>query len=481
MYDDGELMTNKNNIKNDAEKIAAIILAAGKGTRMASPLPKVLHPVAGLPMIQKVIGACRKAGALDIRLVVGHNSNLVKTVVQPFNVNCFEQIQQLGTADAVRAADVNSLEGLVLIVNGDHPLIQAEDLTKIITEFKDSKAEISVVTTEVKIPGSFGRIVRDHGKLHSIVEAKDASHETLKIKEINTGLYIVKAEALQDLLPKVESNNAQKEFYLTDIISIGIEQGYKVTAIKGASHVAMGVNTQAELAKASQWVFRNKVKKLMESGVMVLDPKTTYIEEDVQIGPASVIYPSVYVRGNTSIGSFCVLEPHSYVFESKIGDSVQIKAGTYIEHCRLHNHVSVGPYARLRPETEIFDNAHVGNFVEMKKVKFGKGSKAGHLTYLGDAEIGEEVNIGCGTITCNYAPDRKKYKTKIGNKVFVGSDTQFIAPIVIGDEAVIGSGSTITKDVPAKALAVARGKQFIKENYVKAEEVIEQSTEETNK
>jgi bifunctional UDP-N-acetylglucosamine pyrophosphorylase/glucosamine-1-phosphate N-acetyltransferase len=173
-----------------------------------------------------------------------------------------------------------------------------------------------------------------------------------------------------------------------------------------------------------------------------------------------------------------VLEPHSYVFESKIGDSVQIKAGSYIEHCRLHNQISVGPYARLRPDTEIFDNAHVGNFVEMKKVKFGKGSKAGHLTYLGDAEIGEEVNIGCGTITCNYAPDRSKYKTKIGDRVFVGSDTQFIAPVEIGDEAVIGSGSTITKDVPARALAVARGKQFIKENYVKTEkaEAVEGTT-----
>jgi bifunctional UDP-N-acetylglucosamine pyrophosphorylase/glucosamine-1-phosphate N-acetyltransferase len=447
---------------------------------MASPLPKVLHPVAGVPMIQKVINACRKVGAEDIRLVVGHNSNLVKTVVKPFNVNCFEQIQQLGTADAVRAADIKSLEGLVLILNGDHPLVQSEDLLAIISEFKESKAEISVVTAEVKIPGSFGRIVRDHGKLHSIVEAKDASYETLKIKEINTGLYLVKSEALQEILPKIKNHNAQKEFYLTDIISIGIEEGYVVTAIKGASHVALGVNTQEELAKASRWVFRKKVKKLMEAGVMVLDPKTTYIEEDVVIGPASVVYPSVYVRGNTSIGSFCVLEPNAYVFESKIGNSVQIKAGSYVEHCRLHNHVSVGPYARLRPETEIFDNAHIGNFVEMKKVKFGKGSKAGHLTYLGDAEIGEEVNIGCGTITCNYAPDRKKYKTKIGNRVFVGSDTQFIAPIEIGDEAVIGSGSTITKDVPAKALAVARGKQIIKENYVKTEEAIDQSTEETS-
>jgi bifunctional UDP-N-acetylglucosamine pyrophosphorylase/glucosamine-1-phosphate N-acetyltransferase len=474
-------MTNKNNIKNDAEKIAAVILAAGKGTRMSSPLAKVLHPVAGISMIQRVIGACQKAGAQDIRLVVGHNASLVKSVVQPLHVNCFDQVQQLGTADAVRSADITSLEGLVIIANGDHPLLQAGDLKNMITEFKDSKAEISVVTATVKVPGSFGRIVRNHGQLHSIVEAKDASHEALKIKEINTGLYLVKAEALQELLPKIQNHNAQKEFYLTDIISLGLEEGYKVTAIKGAPHVAVGVNTQEELAKASRIIFRRKAKQLMASGVMMLDPKTTYIEDEVIIGPATVIYPGVYVRGNTKIGSFCVLEPNVYVFESQFGDSVQIKAGSYVEHSKLHNHVSVGPYARLRPDNEIFENAHVGNFVEMKKVKFGKGSKAGHLSYLGDAEVGEDVNIGCGTITCNYAPNRNKYKTKIGNKVFVGSDTQFIAPVEIGDGAVIGSGSTITKDVPAKALAVARGKQFIKENYVKPEPQDHGATEETNK
>ena len=211
----------------------------------------------------------------------------------------------------------------------------------------------------------------------------------------------------------------------------------------------------------------------MEEGVLMIDPRTTYIEESVQIGAGTVVYPNVFIRGRSKIGSFSVIESNSFISDSEIGDSVQVRGGSYLESSKIHNKASVGPYARLRPETEIGEEAHVGNFVEMKKTKFGKKSKAGHLTYLGDAEIGEEVNVGCGTITCNYAADRKKYKTKIGNRVFVGSDTQFVAPIEVGDDAIIGSGSTITKNVPAKALAVARGKQFIKENYaVKTEEAV---------
>ncbi len=454
----------------EPQKISAIILAAGKGTRMSTPLAKVLHPVAGVPMVQRVIKACKDAGASDVRIVVGHNAQLVKTVVQPLAVTCFEQLKQLGTADAVKSAHLDSLEGLVLIINGDHPLIESSDIEKCVKIFQDENLDIAVVTAKVKDPGSFGRIIRQHGKLHSIVEAKDASHETLKINEINTGFYIATSEALQEILPKIKNNNSQQEFYLTDMISIGLELGYKVNAIEGDAHIAMGVNTQEELAKATRFAFKRKAKELMSDGVMILDPTHTYIEESVCVGPASVIYPGVYLRGTTEIGSFCALEPNCYIIDCEVGDSVQIKAGSYLERSQINDNASVGPYARLRPETIIGEKAQVGNFVEMKKVKFGKESKAGHLTYLGDAEIGEQVNIGCGTITCNYAVDKKKYKTKIGDRVFVGSDTQFIAPIEIGSDAVIGSGSTITKDVPARSLAVARGKQIIKEDYIKIEE-----------
>lgn len=445
----------------------AIVLAAGKGTRMASPLPKVLHPVAGKPMVANVIEACRGAEIRDLRIVVGHGLNLVKAVIEPLGAETHVQAQQLGTADAVKSAQPDTIEGDVLILNGDHPLIEAVDLKQFIKKFQEENLDVAVVTAELKNPKDFGRIVRHKGNLAAIVEAKDASSETLKIKEVNTGIYLVKAEILSEFLPLIKNNNLKKEFYLTDLISIALENQLKVSTIRGNKKVAMGVNTQAELAQASRLVYLRKAKALMESGVLIIDPTAVYIEETVQVSPGAVIYPQVFLRGKTKIGAFTAVEPNCYIVDSIIGESCIIRANCYLEKVQIHNKASVGPFARLRPETEIGEEAHVGNFVEMKKVKFGKKSKAGHLSYLGDAEVGEDVNIGCGTITCNYAIDKRKYKTKIGNRVFVGSDTQFVAPISIGDDAVIGSGSTITKDVPSRALAVARGKQMIKEDYVK--------------
>lgn len=451
---------------NVSEKLTVIALAAGKGTRMKSPLPKVLHPVAGRPMIEKVIQASKQAGAAEVRVIVGHGQNLVRQVVEPMGVACYVQDEQLGTAHAVRCAKPETIEGDVVIMNGDHPLIEASDIKDFLRIFREEKCDLAVVTAVVKNPGEFGRIVRNRGELVAIVEAKDASAETLKINEINTGIYVVKASILAEYLPKISNNNAKKEFYITDLISLCIQDKCQVQAIKSTPKVAVGVNNQVELAKATRLLFKRKAMRLMEEGVLMIDPRTAYIEDSVEVGAGTVIYPNVFIRGRSKIGSFTVLESNVFISDSEVGDSVQVRGGSYLESAKLHNKVSVGPYARLRPETEIFEEAHVGNFVEMKKVKFGKKSKAGHLTYLGDAEVGEEVNVGCGTITCNYAADRKKYKTKIGNRVFVGSDTQFVAPIEIGDDAVIGSGSTITKSVPANALAVARGKQFVKENYV---------------
>lgn len=458
-------MTDQNAKQNRAW--TSIILAAGKGTRMASPLPKVLHPVAGRPMVLSVMEACQKAGVTDVRLIAGHGLNLVRAVVEPFGAQIYIQAQQLGTADAVKSAQPDTIEGDVIILNGDHPLIEAQDIAGFMKQFREEKLDLAVITVELKNPKEFGRVVRNHGSLVAIVEAKDASVDTLKIKEVNTGIYLAKAEVLSEFLPKINNNNSKKEFYLTDLISVSLENQLKVGAIKGNKKVAMGVNNQQELAHASRMVYRRKAKQLMEAGVLMIDPATVFIEESVQIAPGAVIYPNCFFRGKTKIGSFTSVEPGCYIVDSEIGESVQIKAYTYLEKSQIHNSASVGPFARLRPETEIGEEAHVGNFVEMKKTKFGKKSKAGHLTYLGDADIGQEVNIGCGTITCNYAVDKKKYKTKIGDRTFVGSDTQFIAPVTIGSDAVIGSGSTITKDVPDKALAVARGKQFIKEDYNK--------------
>lgn len=437
---------------------------------MKSTLPKVLHPVAGRPMIEHVIEACHGANLSNIRLVAGYGLTMVKPVVEPFGVQVFVQAQQRGTADAVKAAQPDTLEGNVLILCGDHPLIEASDLFAMQEEFAKSKLDLMVVTAKVKNPGSFGRIVRRGGDLVAIIEAKDASSETLKINEINTGMYMMKADLLHEELSRIQASNAQNEYYLTDVVSLSLEAGWKVGGFVGDERMAFGVNSQEELSKASRRKYQLKIKQLMEEGVIALDAKTTFIESNVMIAPGAVIYPNVMIRGKTSIGSFSSIEPNSYIVDSVIEDGVQIRAGSYLEEVKISKGATIGPYARLRPQTEIGEGAHVGNFVEMKKTKFGAKSKAGHLTYLGDAEIGNDVNIGCGTITCNYAANKQKYKTVIGDRTFVGSDTQFVAPVNVGSDAVIGSGSTITKDVPDRALAVARGRQIVKENYVKIED-----------
>lgn len=452
---------DKEKSKESQGRLVAIVMAGGKGTRMKSPLPKVLHPVAGRPMIEKVIKAVQGGGAGEVRVVVGHGQNLVRKVVEPYGVFCFEQKEQLGTAHAVRAADIDSIDGEVLIISGDHPLVDSQDIKNFIRTFREEKLDLAVVTAEVKKPGDLGRIVRQKGELRAIVEAKDASTDTLKIKEINSGIYLVRSRILDEYLPQIKNQNAKGEYYLTDLVSLCLDGRKRVQAIRSSPRVAWGVNSQSELAKATQFIFHRKVKKLMEEGVVVLDPRSTYIEDTVEVGAGSVIYPNSFLRGKTRLGVFCVVEPNVFVSDAQVGDSVQIRAGSYLEQCIVHHRCILGPYARIRPESEIFEEAHIGNFVELKKVKFGKKSKASHLTYLGDAEIGEEVNIGCGTITCNYGIDKRKHITKIGDRVFVGSDTQLVAPIEIGDDVIIGSGSTLTKSVPAKALAVARSKQVI--------------------
>lgn len=448
------------------QQLTAIVLAAGRGTRMKSPLPKVLHPVAGEPMILRVIKNLQKAGASECRVVVGYAQNLVKQVIESTGVGLFVQAAQNGTADAVRSAQVESIEGDVIIVNGDHPLVEAEELARLVKVFREEKLDLAVVSCELRNPKEFGRVIRQNGQLITIVEARDASMETMKIKEINTGIYLVKSEVLKEYLPLIQNKNAKQEYYLTDLISLAIQGQERVQAIKTKSkRLAFGVNSMSELALANQLAYRKKLAQLMDAGVMVLDPGHTYVEESVEVGSGTVIYPNVHLRGRTRVGSFVVLEPGVYVTDSTIGDSTQVRAGTYIEKSKISAKVTLGPFARLRPETEIAEEAHIGNFVELKKVKFGKRSKAGHLTYLGDADVGDDVNVGCGTITCNYAVDKKKYKTKIGDRVFIGSDSQFVAPVEVGNDAIIGSGSTITKDVPPRALGIARAKQANIENY----------------
>ncbi len=452
------------------DSLSVIILAAGKGTRMKSPLPKVLHPVAGLPIISYILSNVKELNPKEIRVVVGHGKTIVQSVVQPLGAQCFVQEQQLGTGHAVMCANPESLEGTILILNGDHPLIQTTDLKRFIKEFEESKAGLGLLTAKVKDPGSYGRVIRHNNELRAIVEAKHAGLEALKIDEVNTGIYLIKADILKELVQQIEVNPEKNEFYLTDIIELCHEATIKMVAVEGNPRVAFGVNSQVELAQATKSIFQAKAKTLMDEGVIIIDPATTYIEPTVQVGAGSVLYPGAFLKGLTKLGTCVVVEPNAFIINSDVYDNAQVRAGSYLEDCIVRSKAVVGPYARLRPDTDIGEDAKVGNFVEMKKVKFGKGSKANHLAYLGDAEIGENVNIGCGTITCNYSADKNKYKTTIGDNAFIGSDTQFVAPITVGESAIIGSGSTITKDVPAYALAVARGKQFIKENYVKKDD-----------
>lgn len=446
-------------------QLSSIILAAGKGTRMSSPLPKVLHPVAGDPMILKIVRAVQKCGASDVRVVVGYGEDLLRQVLEPYGVTCCRQQEQKGTGDAVQSADPETLKEHVLIINGDHPLISPQRLMAAYESFVQSECALMVLSAELSEPGHFGRIVRHQGMIKAVVEAKDASEETKKIKEVNTGIYFVNQAILSKYLPQIHPNNQQGEYYLTDLVSLCIESGERVLAHKVDPSMAFGVNTQKELALATKAIFREKAFQLMAAGVIVVDPENTYIEESVNVGAGSVIYPGTFLKGLTEIGPFCVLEPNSFVQDSIIGQSVQIRAGSYLEKAKVSDQAVIGPYARLRPETEIGKEARVGNFVELKKVKFGDRAKANHLAYLGDAEVGEDTNIGCGVITCNYAVDKKKYLTKIGKNVFVGSDCQFVAPVEVEDDSIIASGSTINKKVPSQSLAIGRSPQVNKIGY----------------
>lgn len=452
----------------EKRKLIAVILAAGQGKRMNSPLPKVLHPVAGDPMIVRVMNEIKKCNAHEIRVVVGTGKELVEPIVKQKGGICFVQTEQRGTGHALMAADFETFEGDVLIVNGDHPLLDSEVLNKAINEFKNEDLEIAVLSCDLPKNKQFGKIVRNkNGGLREITEVTDASSEVLKITEVNTGIYIAKSELLKKYLPKIEPHNNQKEIYLTDIIGLAVENKQKVDAIKVNEACAFGVNDQIQLSKATKQIIANKVRKIMMDGVTVMSPESVYIEDDVTVGSGTVIYPGTFLKGKTQIGVFCIIEPNCFITSSKLGNGVHVKLGSYIDNANIKNKASIGPYAHIRPETTVGEEAKIGNFVELKKVQFGDRSKASHLTYIGDAKIGTDTNIGCGTITCNYAVDKKKYETIIGDNVFVGSDSQFIAPVTVGDNAVIGSGSTITKDVPARALGVARSRQTNIENYKK--------------
>jgi bifunctional UDP-N-acetylglucosamine pyrophosphorylase/glucosamine-1-phosphate N-acetyltransferase len=451
------------------ENVAAVILAAGKGTRMKSGLVKVLHPAAGRPMIGWAVDAAHAAGASPDVLVVGHQADAVRRVFQDAaDIRCALQAEQLGTGHAVACAreELAGFSGTVLILCGDTPLLRAETLQGLIAFHREKGAALTVLTAMMGNPFGYGRVVRDaDGRVLRIVEQKDANPQEQAICEINSGIYCMEAEFLFANIDSISSDNAQQEFYLTDLVSIAVKNGRAClgNSTDDADEI-MGVNDRAQLAEASG-ILRGRInRELMCAGVSLVDPGHSYIDRGVRIGSDTVVQPNCTISGATIIGSGCTIENGVSISDCSIGDNCHIKAGSVLEGSQLCAGVSVGPMAHLRPGTLLNDHVKIGNFVETKKIVMGEGSKASHLTYLGDAEIGSNVNIGCGTITCNY-DGVNKHRTVIGDDVFIGSDVQLVAPVSVGRNSLVAAGTTVTVDVPPDSLAISRVPQVNKAGW----------------
>ena len=443
-----------------------IILAAGKGTRMKSELPKVLHKVNGVPMVAKVMDVLKEAGSEENILILGHK---IEQVLESLgDVNYVEQNEQLGTGHAVKITydKLKSYKGTLLITCGDTPLLRSETLKKLVEKHKNSGAKATVLTAVEENPFGYGRIVKEAGNVIAIVEEKEADEATKAIKEVNAGVYCFEAEDLFDALSKVDNNNEKGEYYLTDVIKVLVDRGDAVESFSVEDNSeTLGVNSKVQLAEAERILRRRKNIQLMEDGVILINPETTYIEDAVCIGRDTVIYPNALIQGKTIIGENCEIMGNTRIIDSTIGNNVRVESSA-IESSSISDEVTIGPFAHIRPKSKLAKKVHIGNFVEVKESVMGEGVKAGHLTYIGNTEVGENTNFGAGTITCNY-DGKNKYKTVIGKNVFIGSDTKFIAPISVGDDALIAAGSVITKNIPNRALAFARARQENKKEWNK--------------
>ena len=451
------------------DNVAAVILSAGKGTRMKSGLAKVLHPVAGRPLAAWPVDAARGAGATPIVLVIGHQAEAVADYFRSDeDVRTAVQIEQLGTGHAVACSReaLAGFNGTVLILCGDTPLLRPETLTALTRFHRSCHAAVTVLTAVMDNPDGYGRIVRDAaGSLLAIVEQKDATPEERAIREINSGIYCMESDFLFAHIDSIGSANAQNEFYLTDLVAIAVAKGLTCQALpaENADEI-MGVNDRVQLAEAARILRRRINTGLMLSGVTIIDPEQTYIDHGITIAPDTVIHPNCHISGQTVIGGSCTIEAGVSISGCRIGNGCHIKASSVLEGAEIHDGVSVGPMAHLRPGTVLSDHVKIGNFVETKKAVMGAGSKASHLTYLGDAEIGRDVNIGCGTITCNY-DGVKKHRTIIGDDVFIGSDVQLVAPVTVGRNSLVAAGTTVTMDVPPDSLAISRVPQVNREGW----------------
>ncbi|MBY5948972.1 bifunctional UDP-N-acetylglucosamine diphosphorylase/glucosamine-1-phosphate N-acetyltransferase GlmU [Photobacterium rosenbergii] len=434
---------------------SAVILAAGKGTRMYSNLPKVLHTLAGKPMAKHVIDTCAGLGANNIHLVYGHGGDQMQAALSAEPVNWVLQAEQLGTGHAVNQACPDLAEDeKVLILYGDVPLISSETLENLLDAQPDGG--IALLTVVLDDPTGYGRIVRRNGPVVAIVEQKDASEEQKLIKEINTGVMVANGGDLKRWLSALKNDNAQGEYYLTDIIEIAHNEGRAVEAVHPVRAIEVeGVNNRVQLAKLERAFQGMQAERLLEQGVMLRDPSRFDLRGELQCGTDVEIDANVIIEGSVSLGNNVIIGAGSILKDCEIDDNTLIRPYSVIEGATVGEDCTVGPFTRLRPGAELVGDSHVGNFVEMKKARLGQGSKANHLTYLGDAEIGDRVNIGAGTITCNY-DGANKFKTEIADDVFVGSDTQLIAPVKVGKGATIGAGATINRDVGEGELVITR-------------------------
>ena len=457
----------------ESKKLAVIIMAAGKGTRLKSRRPKVLHEIGGRPLLGHVIAAASKLVApADIYAVIGHQAEMVRAAVEATGIGFVEQTEQRGTGHAIQCCE-QAIAGYdnILVLSGDVPLIRPETIEQVWNFHLEQKAAMTILSAAPADPFGYGRILRrspESPEVQAIVEQKALTAEQQGLREINSGIYAFQTAPLLEQLGKLTANNAHGELYLTDIAGLLQAAGKRVVAVEAddAAEV-LGANTIADLVALDATLRATTASRLMAAGVTIFKPETCVIDAEVEIAPDTVIEPFVQLRGKTRIGGDCLIRSYTVVENCTLGDNVLLRQSCILSDSTVADGAKIGPFAHLRPGSEIGEEAHIGNFVETKKAKLGKGAKAGHLTYLGDAEIGAGCNIGAGVITCNY-DGVHKHKTKIGEGVFVGSDSTLVAPVTVEDGAYIGAGSCITKDVPADALAVARARQFTKEGWAAA-------------
>jgi bifunctional UDP-N-acetylglucosamine pyrophosphorylase/glucosamine-1-phosphate N-acetyltransferase len=451
-----------------SDSLEVIILAAGLGTRMKSATVKVLHRAAGRPIIDYVVDLATQISDKPPVVIIGHQREAVQKWLGD-RARYAVQEEQLGTGHAVLQAEkILGKSGArnILILSGDVPLTRAETLQRLIEEHERSKNALTLLTMRLSDPAMYGRIVRDSsGAVVKIVEAKDAGNAEKTIDEVNAGIYVFRSGHLFENLHKLSSHNAQGEYYLTDLLGMLCKSGKRVGAMIVDDPVeALGVNSRSELATVEGEIQRRVVEKLMRDGVTFRNPATVVIDSMVSIGADTVVYPFVTLEGTTKVGRECVIEPGVHLHNVTVGDHVHLKSGSVAEDAVIEDEATIGPYAHLRPGTQLGKHVKIGNFVETKKAIFGEGAKASHLSYIGDADVGADVNIGAGTITCNY-DGVNKHKTIIEDGAFIGSDTQLVAPVRIGRGAYVGAGSTITKDVPPDSLALSRVPQKIIEGW----------------